>query len=233
MYSLKIITTEDGSNSIFIPELNETYHSVHGAITESRHVFIKNGFRYIIGQKNPASIKILEIGLGTGLNVLLTILENRIFNLDIHYTAIEAYPVPFEIISQLNYVSQIGGHDTNLLFENIHSGEWNKYFKISGNFYLRKINCLFQDFNAGSERFDLIYYDAFAPGKQPDIWELPVLKKAVLSMNSSGAIVTYTARGQLKRDLKSLGLIVETVQGPPGKKEMIRAVIPFSVPGQY
>jgi tRNA U34 5-methylaminomethyl-2-thiouridine-forming methyltransferase MnmC len=228
MYSLKIITTEDGSSSIYIPELNETYHSVHGAITESKHVFIKNGLRYLIGQKNPAAINILEIGMGTGLNVLLTVLENRIFNLKISYTAIEAYPLPEELISQLNYVREIGSAGTEDIFSNIHTCDWNVDFNLSDKFIFRKVRGLIQDFNPGSEKFDLIYYDAFAPGKQPEIWDLPVLQKIVSSMNSSGIMVTYTAKGQLKRDLKSLGLKVETVQGPPGKKEMTRAVIPFS-----
>ena len=230
MHTLKIIRTGDGSDSILAGEFDETYHSIHGAITESRHVFIKNGFRFLVSEKNPEELAILEMGLGTGLHVLLTWLENRKYNLRIHYTAIEAYPLPTDLARNLNYTGELPGADNSSFFNTIHDSPWNEFVEMVNGFYLRKINARYEDFHPSGECFDLIYYDAFSPGKQPELWEIPILRKTAECMCPSGVLVTYTAKGQLKRDLRSIGLTVETLQGPPGKKEMIRAISPSRLP---
>ncbi len=224
MYSVKLITTEDGSHSFFVPELNETFHSVHGAITESRHVFIRNGFRYLLSSENPDTVQILEVGLGTGLNVLLTLLENRKYRKEIIYTALEPFPLPDELWPGLNYPGQLGDNEMRLLIEKIHTFPWEEKIILDEKFNFFKIKKSYQDYSPGNSRFDIIYYDAFAPGKQPGMWEIDLIRKSADLLKDQGCFVTYAAKGQLKRDLKSAGLIVETLPGPPGKKEMTRAV---------
>jgi tRNA U34 5-methylaminomethyl-2-thiouridine-forming methyltransferase MnmC len=224
MTALQIITTSDGSHSILNTTLNETYHSVHGALQESLHVFIKNGLNFLLEKSSaetPQEIKILEIGLGTGLNALLT-LQALIArpHVTVHYTSLEAFPLTKDIWGKLNYVNQ--PHAVNY-FEKIHSANWNEWVSITPNFSILKCQTTLQQFDATQNFFDLVYFDAFAPNKQPEMWELPMLTKVARAMNAAGVFVTYCAKGQLKRDLKSLDLIVETLDGPPGKKEMVRA----------
>ena len=224
MYSLKLIITDDGSHSLSVPELNESFHSVHGAVTESRHVFIKNGFRHLLSAENPDKINILEIGLGTGLNVFLTLLENRKFKKKIYYTAIEPFPCPDDLLVKLNYSSMIAPGENESLFGKIHECAWEEFCEIDESFSLKKQHVTYQEFTVVHGNFDLVYYDAFAPSKQPEMWDPGLLRKTADGLRPGGLIVTYTAKGQLKRDLKGLGLNVETLSGPPGKKEMIRAV---------
>ena len=207
-----------------MPDLNESYHSIHGALTESKHVFIKNGFRQLISSKNPESVRILEIGLGTGLNVLLTLLENIKFSRKIGYTAIEPFPCPQDLLDKLNYPTLTGTQQNSGIFKRIHDCAWNEICQVDESFSLNKQQVRYQDYQPRPGSFDLIYYDAFAPNKQPEMWDIELLRKTAESLASGGIMVTYTAKGQLKRDLKSLGLTVETLTGPPGKKEMIRAV---------
>jgi tRNA U34 5-methylaminomethyl-2-thiouridine-forming methyltransferase MnmC len=226
MYSLKLIETEDGSSSLAVPELNETYHSIHGALTESRHVFIKNGFRYLVSATNPVEINILEIGFGTGLNALLTLSENIKFNLKIRYTAIEPFPCPADLVRQMNYASLVAFPESGMYFEKIHECPWNESCNINEKFSLHKLNIMYQNYMPGIIQFNLVYYDAFAPNKQPDLWEYALINKTAGCLSSKGIMVTYSAKGQLKRDLKSTGLEVETLAGPPGKKEMVRAIKP-------
>jgi tRNA U34 5-methylaminomethyl-2-thiouridine-forming methyltransferase MnmC len=220
MHDLKLITTADGSNSLLNNAIGETYHSRHGALQESTHVFIKNGLNYFIEQNTPQKINILEVGLGTGLNAWLT-LENLLSKeIEIHYTAIEIFPLPKSIWQLLNY-AQGNLHKTS--FESIHSCQWNEPVKLASTFYLNKLHNSLLEVDLSSYSFDLIYFDAFAPNKQPELWELPILKKMVDQLLRNGVFVTYCAKGQLKRDLKFLGLEVEALSGPPGKREMIRA----------
>ena len=219
--SIEIITTSDGSHSLLNTALNETYHSKHGALQESIHVFIKEGLDYFLQRKSQKDISILEVGFGTGLNALLTVqraleLPNNI----IHYTSLETFPVPETIWSKLNYIDCVGLQEK---FNQLHEAKWNEVVLISSNFNLRKLQTSLQQIDFTSE-FELIYFDAFAPNKQPQMWEIDVLRHVVNAMRADGIFVTYCAKGQLKRDLKSLGLDVETLPGPPGKKEMVRAV---------
>lgn len=218
---LQIITTHDGSHSLFNPELNETYHSVHGARQESLHVFIMHGLEYVVSHQQKRTVKILEIGFGTGLNALLTAHYAEQNNIKIEYSTLEAFPVNESIWQQLNYPQTKREKE---IFYQIHHVAWDEWTEPVPGFMLKKINATLQLASLGHDYFDLIYFDAFAPNKQPDMWTLPMLRKTIESLNHTGVFVTYCAKGQLKRDLAAAGARVETLQGPPGKREMIRAV---------
>lgn len=216
----EIIFTKDGSHSLLNTELNETYHSVHGALQESVHVFIKNGLDYFITQRPQETISIFEVGFGTGLNALLTLQFSRERSQKISYTSVEAFPISEEIWSKLNYADALGTTDD---FQQLHHAPWDQLSTITPDFEIKKIKGTLQQVILPENTFDLIYFDAFAPNKQPEMWTIDILGKAVQSLRSPGVFVTYCAKGQLKRDLKSLGVEVETLPGPPGKKEMVRA----------
>ena len=221
--SLEIIKTSDGSDSLLNVELNETYHSIHGAIQESEHVFINAGLRYLSEKNNLPRFNILEIGFGTGLNAVLTgrVLDDM--GHMVHYTSIEAYPLEKEIWSALNYGSHLHADD---FFKELHEAPWDTAVQLRPNFTLLKRKITLQQVALPKEQYNLAYFDAFAPSKQPEMWTIEMLEKITLSLHPTGIFVTYCAKGQLKRDLKKLGLMVETLPGPPGKLEMVRAVKP-------
>jgi tRNA U34 5-methylaminomethyl-2-thiouridine-forming methyltransferase MnmC len=216
---IQLITTADGSHSLLNTALDETYHSRHGAIQESLHVFINEGFDFVIGQNQLSEINILEIGFGTGLNALLTLQQATAKKIKVNYTSLETYPLQEAVWRTLNYGDAIALTSD---FEKLHLAAWNEWQVVSEFFRLRKLNVSLQQLDI-ADKFDLVYYDAFAPSKQPEMWELLVLQKTISKLKPRGVFVTYCAKGQLKRDLKSLGLTVETLDGPPGKKEMVRA----------
>lgn len=223
---IQIIDTGDGSHTILNLEMDETYHSRHGALRESQHVFIRHGLDYWL-KNNPErqELSIFEMGMGTGLNLILSIEQalnhpNRQF----FYTTLEAYPLSLDTVRQLNYLSLLSDQSLSTYFEKTHELPWEQYSEILNNFSLEKRTQLLEDFSVTGSSFDLIYYDAFAPNKQPELWTLEVMTRIYAMMKSNGVFVTYSAKGQLKRDLKSLGLVVETLPGPPGKAEMIRAI---------
>ncbi len=218
--SIKIITTSDGSHSLLNETLNETYHSVHGALQESRHVFIKNGLQFV-DQKSDLPVRILEVGFGTALNALLTLQYAVKQQQKIHFTTIEPYPLSEAIWSALNYPTTL---DLAKEYVDLHDVPWEADQLITTHFILLKICNSIQNVSLPLNTFDLIYYDAFAPSKQSELWDLSVLEKVSDLLKSGGVFVTYCAKGQLKRDLKTLGMIVESLPGPPGKKEMVRAV---------
>lgn len=217
---LQLITTHDGSHSLLNPELNETYHSVHGALQESLHVFIKNGLEFVAQKSVRQPIKILEIGFGTGLNALLTARYANEQAIAIEYTTLEAYPVNESIWQQLNY-AQV--ETEKEVFYKLHHEPWNQWTEIMQGFMLKKVNVTLQLVSFDQTYFDLVYFDAFAPNKQPQMWELPMLQKTINALVPHGVFVTYCAKGQLKRNLASAGTTVESLQGPPGKREMVRA----------
>ena len=219
----QIIITSDGSHSLINTELNETYHSTHGAIQESIHVFIKSGLDYFQQKNKPTEIKILEVGFGTGLNALLTLQYNLAHPIKIQYDSLEVFPIEQQTASRLNYPNTLGFPEAEKYFMQLHHSPWNEEIMVTDHFTLLKHHVKIQDIELGSEKFDIIYFDAFAPSKQPEMWELSILKKIEQSMRVSGVFVTYCAKGQVKRDLKSVGLSVEPLPGPPGKREMIRA----------
>jgi tRNA U34 5-methylaminomethyl-2-thiouridine-forming methyltransferase MnmC len=213
---VSLILTEDGSHSLRNEKLNETYHSIHGAVQESRHVFIHHGLTHRL-TNHPTSVRILEAGFGTGLNVLLTALHTSI---PVYYESWELFPLPTQVVNQLNYGDQLHAAP---IFQAIHQAPWNQPVTLRDNFTLhkRKADLLVQ---IPEGLFDIIYYDAFAPSRQPELWEFAIIQKMISALAAGGVFVTYCARGQLKRDLASLGLAVETLPGPPGKKEMVRAI---------
>jgi tRNA U34 5-methylaminomethyl-2-thiouridine-forming methyltransferase MnmC len=219
---IKIIESGDGSHTLFHSGLNETYHSMHGAVQESEHVFIKAGLEQFLPHKNI--IKIVEIGFGTGLNAWLSYKKIAGTSTKIIYHSLEPYPLDKEIYTQLNYSKNLTDTSLQEFFLQLHQAPWDKEIELNGNFILKKIKLRLEDYTAPEQNFDLVYYDAFAPSKQADVWLPENIKKVYSLLSEKGILVTYCARGQFKRDLKEVGFLVETLLGPPGKKEMTRGV---------
>lgn len=221
MSKIELITTGDGSHSLLNTDLDETYHSRHGALQESKYVFIKQGLDFFYEKTHEKNISILEVGFGTGLNAWLTLQRAQELNIHIHYTTLETFPLPSTLWPSLNYAA---GSAFENEFLKVHQAAWEKSEVITPNFTLHKVEKSLQDFEASGKQFDIVYFDAFAPNKQPELWEAPILGKVASMLSSNGVFVTYCAKGQLKRDLKSFGLEVESLAGPPGKREMVRAL---------
>lgn len=229
MLTRKIISTDDGSSTIFIPEWNESYHSKHGAVQEAYHVFIRNGLELL---SNKKEISILEIGFGTGLNALITLLESHNSKQIIHYTALEKYPVAEGEHRLLNYPSAILDFYPTLPFveneiQNQYSklinSDWEEFQTLSSTFNLRKIQSDFLDFNYPKETFDLIYFDAFGARVQPELWTKELFQKIYDSMKKDSVFTTYSSKGSVRRALMKVGFNVEKHPGPPGKREMLIA----------
>lgn len=216
MDELEIITTSDGSHTLRNKKLNETYHSVHGAVQESMHVFIKNGLEYFRETHQSNHLSVLEIGFGTGLNALLSFQYALSNKMNIRYTTLEPFPLPEQVWSQLNYADGNKEH-----FNLIHKALWEDEALLTPEFALIKKKTTVQNVTL-AESYGVIFFDAFAPSIQPELWAYEILARLVSLMKPGGVFVTYSARGQLKRDLKTLGLMVETLPGPPGKNEMVR-----------
>lgn len=214
----EIIITADGSSSIYLPEWEEHYHSKHGAIQEAYHVFIKSGLDLF---KNNSKLAILEIGFGTGLNCFITFLETQKRNLKIDYEGVEAYPLSIEEIGQLNYVEQLNALNQAKIFDEIHNIFWNKKQEISKGFSIIKRNQFFDEIE-DEDKFDLIYFDAFGARVQPELWTEEIFKKMYNSLKENGILVTYSAKGSVRRAMQTVGFSVEKLPGPPGKREMLR-----------
>ncbi|HEX8014046.1 MAG TPA: tRNA (5-methylaminomethyl-2-thiouridine)(34)-methyltransferase MnmD [Flavobacterium sp.] len=215
----EIIKTLDGSTTIHLKEWNECYHSKHGAIQEAKHVFIKNGLSLF--EDNPVSI--LEIGFGTGLNAFITFLEANQKNQIINYTGVEAYPVNADEVLSMNYVSELEANQFEEIFKKMHECDWNQKNEISPNYSLTKRKQFFDEID-DFEIFDLIYFDAFGYRVQPELWSTEIFQKMYNSLKPNGVLVTYAARGVVKRSMIEVGFTVEKLAGPPGKREMFRAV---------
>ena len=213
---IEIINTTDGSHTLVLKNLNETYHSTHGARTESEYVFIEKG----LGHVDKDKVTILEIGLGTGLNALLTSLASEGSSQQVCYHTIESNPLSPKILEKLNYPET---EMQKKLFDQIHSVEWDRTVKLHNTFEILKINGSWLDHRSPPDLYDIIYYDAFAPSRQPEMWSLPLLEKSYNILKTCGILVTYCAQGQFKRDLRTAGFQVEELPGPPGKAEMVRA----------
>ena len=217
----QIITTADGSRTIQLEDWNEVYHSKHGAIEEARHVFINAGLHHVLGTHDRCELSILEIGFGTGLNAFLTLLESQRNHFTINYQGVEAYPVTLDEICQLNYVDLISPQDQHI-FDKLHSCNWNKKVRITSFFELTKRQQFFADITDVNQ-FDMIYFDAFGARVQPELWTKHIFKKMFDALKVNGVLVTYAAIGQVKREMIELGFLVERLQGPPGKRHMLRA----------
>jgi tRNA U34 5-methylaminomethyl-2-thiouridine-forming methyltransferase MnmC len=214
----ELITTADGSHSLYVTELDETYHSRHGAVQESMHVFIEMGLRFKALTQTKTAI--LEVGFGTGLNALLTAKEAIGNGHQIDYTTLETFPLNQPLVDQLNYAQS--DEKLQLLFRDIHGATWNEAVVINENFRLEKVQQPLQQFRAVNQ-FDLVYYDAFGPPRQPEMWEQAIFNLLFVMLKPAGILVTYCAKGQVRRNMLAAGFEVERLQGPPGKREMLRA----------
>ena len=217
----EIITTADGSTTIRLIDWEEQYHSKHGAIQEAYHVFIDHGLSAIAKKE----LSVLEMGLGTGLNAFITFLEGNKTGRKIDYCAIEAYPVPPEELEQLNYVQELAVPDQLKHFDEIHNSPWEQRCQITAQFSLLKKQMDFREIDEAA-CYDLIYFDAFGARVQPELWTEAVFKKMFRALRPKGVLVTYAAKGSVRRAMEAVGFIVERLPGPPGKREMLRAIKP-------
>ena len=219
----EIRTTSDGSKTLYINDLNENYHSHHGALQEAKHVFIDNGYNLVYDYE----INILELGLGTGLNVLVTIDEfmKTDKNHIIHYFTIEKYPVNEEEVRELDYASIFQKPEMTEINQRIHSCNWNESIEIIPNFFLTKYHCDFFELEQIEiPKINLVYFDCFGARVQPDLWEKPLFEMVANKMKIDGLLTTYSSKGSVRRILKELNFNVEKKAGPPGKREMINAI---------
>lgn len=214
----EIITTGDGSKTIQIKDWQEQYHSKHGAIQEAYHVFIHSGLALFKQQQ----INILEIGFGTGLNAFITLIESEKRNLNVNYTGVEAYPVSIEELKQLNYLEELNSISRKDDFELMHKSPWNEKLKISSNFTLAKEQKFFKDIH-DLDSYELIYFDAFGARVQPELWTVEIFQIMYNALKMNGYLVTYAAKGSVRRAMQEVGFVVERLPGPPGKREMLRA----------
>ena len=222
-YTHQIIRSEDGSNTLFVPELNETYHSTHGAVQEAKHVFFKMGMDILLAE-GRSSISVLEIGFGTGLNAILAYQFTKEHNLKLNYQTVEAYPVELNLARQLNYFEFIDAKYQSV-FDQMHSSDWNVETQIDESFIFQKYHTKLEDVKNLSTKVDVVFFDAFAPNRQAEMWSLEQLAIVKEQMCDKGMLVTYCANGQFKRNLKALGFEVKGVPGPPGKREMTQAFL--------
>ena len=225
----EIFITSDGSTSIHLPDWNEQYHSKHGAIQEAYHVFIKAGFEKFldtISQKKESTqtnLSVLEVGFGTGLNAFITFLEADKKNLKIDYVGVEAYPVAANEVEKLNYVAELKAENNQLVFNEMHTTSWDEKHTISDDFLLTKRKQFFNEID-DENTFDVIYFDAFGATNQPELWTEEIFQKMFTALKVGGILTTYAAKGSVRRAMQTVGFTVERLAGPPGKREMLRAV---------
>jgi tRNA U34 5-methylaminomethyl-2-thiouridine-forming methyltransferase MnmC len=223
MIKRRIEITEDGSTTLKLIGSDEHFHSIHGAIQESEHIFIKNGL--LPKAKEQSSIRIFEMGFGTGLNALLTLLFANEKDIKVDYFCVEAYPIEQELVEKLNYseMLKLKGKETNYL-SNLHAIVWNKKIEILPNFQFEKRNIKFEDIVLPKPAFDLVFFDAFNPDLQPELWTKDIFRKIFLAMKPKGILMTYSAKGKVKRALKAAGFVLIALPGPPGKREITQAI---------
>ncbi|MDH5367479.1 MAG: tRNA (5-methylaminomethyl-2-thiouridine)(34)-methyltransferase MnmD, partial [Cyclobacteriaceae bacterium] len=200
------------------------YHSIHGAVQESQHVFIRMGLHYYLDLHQNNKIKILEVGFGTGLNALLAYKDLSKKNIKTWYDTIEPFPIEEDVWSKLNYTDLLGMDNEIDVYGQMHRASWETKTELKEGYLFTKLKDKLESIELQANHYDLIFFDAFAPNKQPELWQLPQLEKIVGSMKGGGVFVTYCAQGQFKRNLKEAGLEIESLSGPPGKKEMVRGV---------
>jgi tRNA U34 5-methylaminomethyl-2-thiouridine-forming methyltransferase MnmC len=219
----EILITGDGSHTVAIPGINVTYHSMHGAIQESTHVFIEAGLKPLLNRSARQPISIFEMGFGTGLNALLTLIQSEQTQQEIFYETIEAYPIEPGQASLFNYYTQLQRPDLQNAFDQFHECEWNKSISITPYFTFKKINSELGKYS-GSTKFNLIYFDAFAPTVQPELWSMEVFKKLFGVMETNGVLVTYSSKSIVRKAMQAAGFTVTKIPGPHGKREMVRAI---------
>lgn len=214
---IKLLTTEDGSHTLYVPDIDESYHSSHGAIQESEYIFINTG----LNQCSKKNISVLEIGFGTGLNAFLTLLEAEKKKLNIQYSSLEKYPVGMDNVMELNYPDLIDP-TRKATFGLLHYWQWNRPVQLTPNFLLQKIHTDFTEYNFDSQ-FDVVFFDAFSPDKQPEMWTEQQFRKIFNACHPNAVLSTYCAKGAVRRAMIAAGFSVERLPGPPGKREILRA----------
>jgi len=215
MQSFVLQLTEDGSHTVFLPEMGEHYHSIHGAIQESNHVFLNAG----LFASPLENWQVFEVGFGTGLNALLTVLAATQQKRVCDYMTVELYPLSLDNALSLNFPELLG--DTSF-FQKLHEAPWNERVQINDYFYLHKIHADFTEMKLPENQFSVIYFDAFAPNKQEDMWQVGLFDTLFQSLKNEGILVTYSAKGAVRRMMQQVGFHVERLLGPPGKQEMLR-----------
>lgn len=219
----ELIVTKDGSHTFYLPDLEERYHSIHGAIAEGQHVFIEKGLKYQL-QNGYQKLAILEVGFGTGLNCLLSwIAFKEEASFELNYTGLEAFPLKVDEINKLNYSAQVNFNGADMFFSLLHDLEWNQHCLVEKGFEVEKVEIEVQNYK-NEDNFDLIYFDAFAPNAQAELWTETIFKLMYNLLKNKGVLVTYCAKGDVRRGLQSVGFVVERIDGPPGKREMLRAI---------
>ncbi len=218
---LRLVETRDGSHTLLHEEYGVTFHSRYGAIQESRHVFLEAGLHPRALEKKE--LFVLEVGFGTGLNAFLTYLDAETHGWRIHYVAVEAHPLSLDLAHQLNYAQQLDRPEWQDRFLQLHRAPWNEVLALSPAFQLEKIQARLEELRF-PPRFDVVFFDAFAPGAQPELWEEPIFRMLYEALLPGGVLSTYCAKGAVKRILRAVGFEVEALPGPPGKREMTRAL---------
>ena len=222
----EIITTQDGSQTIHIVDWDEHYHSKHGAIQEANYVYLNKGLDFLLNTesfKKGEAVSVLEIGFGTGLNTFLTLLEAERHQINIQYVGVEAYPISAEELQQLNYSSVLNLEDKTSIFNALHTSKWNELEQISNHFQLKKQQQLFSEIT-DVNTYNIIYFDAFGPRVQPELWTEVLFEIMYKALKQNGVLVTYCAQGNARRAMQTVGFKVERLQGPPGKRHMLRAI---------
>lgn len=212
--------TADGSVTFYIPEIDEHYHSTNGAIIEALHVYLKEALLHYIERVQPRRVRILEVGFGTGLNAFLTLIRAEELRIPIHYTTLELYPLDMERVEMLNYPQQVEKGDA-ALFKSLHAAQWNETVAVTPLFSIEKREIDLVN-NPLEGMFDVVYFDAFAPDKQPEMWSDAIYQKVAAQVSTGGVLTTYCAKGVVRRGFRDAGFIMERIPGPPGKREMIR-----------
>jgi len=221
---MKIITTADGSHTVQSELINDTYHSVHGASTEAQLVYIENGLLHAI-HKTQDVIHVLEIGFGTGLNAYLTAIEAKKQKRKIVYYTLEPFPIKEEFAIALNYGSLTSNKEDCDLFEKIHHCKWNRAVEINQFFTIIKLDSSLESIDFGCSHFHVVYFDAFGPDKQPEMWNKELFLKIAQTLVFPSILTTYSTKGDVKRALKEVGFTIEKLAGPPGKREVLRAIL--------
>jgi tRNA U34 5-methylaminomethyl-2-thiouridine-forming methyltransferase MnmC len=214
--------TADGSHTLFVPHLAEHYHSTNGALQESNHVFIQSGLQHL--PNDLTEINLLEVGFGTGLNALLTVLEAKKTRRRINYVAIEPEPVNDQILEKLNYPAVIGGTEANGYYTKLHKAGWIYPAYLSDYFIISKIQAKLEDVCLSDSQFHLIYFDAFCPAVQPELWTEHIFAQLYNCLKQGGILVTYSCKGSVQRAMKTAGFVIEKLPGPIGKREILRAI---------
>lgn len=220
-YERKVVTTEDKSSTVYIPELGECYHSSHGAVRESDHIFIENGLKYVY-DRSDKEINILEFGFGTGLNAYLSLIFSVRNGIPVFYHTIEKFPLSEKEWKALNYPALIDCEDVDN-FSKLHETPWDSRQTICHRFSIFKQKEDFRRINPEYGKYDCIYFDAFSPNAQPELWTEEVFSLCNKALKHNGILVSYCVKGKVKAILRNSGFKVYRLPGPPGKREMLRA----------